>query len=104
TQRRLAARVLRAWGRLVAALGRRVEPAVRMDPRAFRVEGADGEAGHPGVALDRRRARTQRRNRPGSESARPVLLGTRTEQPDARNRDGGGDEEARLARRHRSLP
>ena len=66
-------------------------------------EGHDGEARHDGVALDRRRAREERPHRPGPEPARARLLGPRAQQPDARQGDGRGDEEARSPGRHRSL-
>ena len=55
----LAAGVVEA---LRGGLGRRL----RMDQEAVRLAGDDGKAGHDGVALDRRRAREERPDRPGS--------------------------------------
>ena len=89
--------------RLVEALRRGVGRRLRVDQEAVRVAGDDGKARHDGVALDRRRAREERADRPGQQPARAGLLGPRAEQPDARQGNGRGDEEARPAGRHRSV-
>jgi formate dehydrogenase major subunit len=68
-----------SWKHFAEGLGRRL----RVDQEAVRPR-HDGQAGHDGVALDRRRAREERADRPGLESARPVLLGSRAELADAR--------------------
>ena len=54
---------------------------------SFALAGDDGQARHDGVALDRRRAREERADRPGPQPARPVLLGPCAELADARPRD-----------------
>ena len=59
---------------------------LRVDQEAVRAR-HDGQARHDGVALDRRRAREERADRPGLEPARPDLLGPRAELADARPRD-----------------
>ena len=66
-------------------------------------EGMMEKPGHDGVAVDRRRAREERPDRPGPEPARARVLGPCAEQPDARQGHGRGDEEARPARRHRPV-
>ena len=63
----------------------------------------DDQARHDGVALDRRRAREERADRPGLEPARPVLLGPCAELADARPRDEAGDGQARPAGRGRPV-
>ncbi len=100
---RFAAGLLRPGGRLVAALRRGVGRRLRVAQEAVRRR-HDGKARHDGVALDRRRAGEERPDRPGPEPARARVLGPRAEQPDARQGDGRGDEEARPARRHRPVP
>ena len=102
-QSRFAARLLRRRDRLVEALRDGVGRRLRLDPEAVRVAGDDGKAGHDRVALDRRRAREERADRPGQQPARAGVLGARTEQPDTRQGNGRGDEKARRARRHRSV-
>ena len=98
----LAAGLLRRRGGRVEALRRGLGRGLRMDQEAVRRR-HDGEARHDGVALDRRRPREERPHRPGSEPARARLLGTCAEQPDARQGNGRGDEEARPPGRHRPL-
>ena len=88
-----------SWKHFADRVGRRL----RVDQEAVRVAGDDGKAGHDGVALDRRRAREERADRPGQQPARAGVLGPRAEQPDARQGNGRGDEKARHARRHRSV-
>ena len=100
---RFAAGLLRARDRIVEALGGGVGRRLRVPQEAVRVAGDDGEVGDDGVALDRRHPREERADRPGLEPARDGVLGTRAEQPDARQGDGRGDEEARPAGRHRSV-
>ncbi len=102
-QSRLAARLLRRRRGLVEALRRGVGRRLRLDQGPVRVAGDDGKARHDGVALDRRRAGEERADRPGQQPARADLLGPRAEQPDARQGDGRGDEEARRARRRRPV-
>jgi formate dehydrogenase major subunit len=60
--------------------------------------------GITGVALDRCRAREEREPGPGSESAGGRLLGPRAEQPEPRQGNGRGDEEARPAGGGRPVP
>ena len=100
-----AARLLRSsaagsWKHWSHGVGRRL----RVDRRSSLLSPAyDGEAGHHGVALDRRRAREERPDRPGPEPAGGGVLGACAEQPDARQGNGRGDEEARSAGGGRSL-
>ena len=72
--------------RLVGALGAGLERRPRLAEEAVRLRGDDGQARHDGVALDRRRAREERRHRPGPEPAHDLLLGPRAELADARPR------------------
>src|SRR4029078_8377666 len=85
---RLASLLLRSLRRGVEALRRGLGPRLRVDQEAIRAR-HDDQARHDGVALDRRRAREERADRPGLEPARPDLLGPRAELADARL----GDEE-----------
>ena len=87
-----------AWKHYASGVGRRL----RVDQEAVRRR-HDGKAGHDGLALDRRRAAAERRDRPGPEPSRHGVLGPRAEQPDARRRDAGGDAGARPARRDRPV-
>ena len=102
TQSRLASRVLRPGGRLVEALGGGVGRGLRVDQEAVRRR-HDGKKRHDRVAMDRRRAREERPDRPGPEPARAGVLGPRAEQPDARAGNARGDEKARYAGRHRPV-
>ena len=99
---RLAAGLLRRRRRLLEALRGGVGRRLRVDQEAVRRR-HDGKAGHDGLALDRRRAAAERRDRPGPEPPRHGVLGPRAEQPDARRRDAGGDARARPSRRDRSV-
>ena len=56
--------------RLVEALRQGLGRRLRVDQEAVRLAGDDGKARHDGVALDRRRAREERADRPGHEPAR----------------------------------
>ncbi len=88
-----------SWRHFAGGVGRGLRVAQEAVRRRH-----DGKARHDGVALDRRRPREERPDRPGPEPARAGVLGPRAEQPDARQGNGRGDEEARSARRHRSVP
>ena len=99
----LAAGLLRGCDRCMEALRGGLGRRLRVDQEAVRIAGDDGEAGHYGIALDRRRAREKREPRPGFQSARGRLLGPCAEQPDARRRNDRGDEEARSAGGDRSV-
>ena len=65
--------------------------------------GDDEQARHHGLALDRRRAREERADRPGPEPARADLLGPCAQLADARPGDEAGDGQARPAGRDRSV-
>jgi hypothetical protein len=99
---RLAARLLRHRRRLVQALRQAPGGRLRVDQEAVRA-GHDGKVGHHGVALDRRRAREERTDRPGPERQGHDLLGPRAELADPRPRDEKGDGQARSAGRDRSV-
>ena len=88
-----------AFKHFADGLGRRL----RVDQEAVRAR-HDEQAGHDGVALDRRRAREERADRPGQQPARHVLLGPRAQLADARPRDEARDGQARPAGRDRSVP
>ena len=99
---RLAARLLRPGRGLLEALRQGLGRRLRVDQEAVRAR-HDGQARHDGVALDRRRAREERADRPGLEPARPDLLGPCAELADPRPRDEDGDGQARPDGRHRSV-
>ena len=60
--------------RLVEAFRRGLGRRLRVDQEAVRVAGDDGKAGHDGVALDRRRAREERADRPGHRTCARVVF------------------------------
>ena len=80
-QPRLAARLLRPGRRRVQALRHRLGRRLRVDQEAVRAR-HDEQAGHDGVALDRRRDGEERADRPGQQPARHVLLGPRAQLAD----------------------
>ena len=102
-QSRLAARLLRPGRRRVQALRHGVGRRLRLDQEAIRAR-HDEQAGHDGVALDRRRAREERADRPGQQPARHVLLGSCAQLAVARTRDEARDGQARSAGGDRSVP
>ena len=67
--------LLRPRRRRVEALRDGLGRRLRVDQEAVRLAGDDGKAGHDGVALDRRRAREERPDRPGLEPARAWCSG-----------------------------
>ncbi len=103
-QPRLAARLLRPGRGRLEALVQGVGRGLRVDEGPLRLQGDDGEARHDGVALDRRRAREERADRPGQQPARGRLLGPRAELADARPGDEDGDGEGRPDGDHRPVP
>ena len=70
--------------------------------RALPDKDADGEGGHTGLALARRRARGQGEHRPARRPPGDGLLGPCAQLADARAGPEEGHGEARPARRHRS--
>ena len=100
---RFAARLLRRRDGLVEALRGGLGRRLRMAEGAVRHPDDDGKTGHHGLALDRRGAREKRAHRSGLEPARRRLLGPCAEQPEPRQGNAGGDEEARSSRRRRSV-
>ena len=89
--------------RLLEALRDGVGRRLRVDQEAVRAPGMMEKPGHDGVALDRRRDGEERADRPGHQPARDGVLGPCAEQPDARQGDERGDEEARHAGGDRSV-
>ena len=72
------------------------------DQGPLRQPEADGEQGHPGVALDRRRAREKEEHRPAQQHPRDGVLGPCGQFADPSARDEEGDGEARPHGRGRS--
>jgi formate dehydrogenase major subunit len=72
--------------------------------KQLRVAGDDDQAGHHGVALDRRRAGEERPDRPGLQPARHLLLGPCAQLADARPGDEARHGQAGSAGRGRPLP
>ncbi len=87
------ARLLRPGHRLVEALGARLGPRLQLDPGPLRHQEADGVGRHPGLALDRRRARRQEEHRPAQQHPGDGVLGPRGQfaDPPARNEEGDGE-------------
>jgi formate dehydrogenase major subunit len=83
-----------------ANLGRRL----RLDQGPLRIARDDDQARHHGVALDRRRAREERADRPGLEPARRLLLGPCAQLADPRPRDEAGHGQAGPAGGGRPVP
>ena len=82
---RFAARLLRIGHGFLEVLGRRLGRRLRVDQEAVRRR-HDGKAGHHGVAVDRRRHVSERRDRPGSRTCARWCTGAmrRTARPAAR--------------------
>ncbi|VWX57842.1 hypothetical protein VARIO8X_120421 [Burkholderiales bacterium 8X] len=90
-----AAGLLRPGGRFVAAFRECVGRRLRLDQGPLRIARDDDQARHHGLALDRRRAREERDDRPGQQPARGGVLGPRAQLADPRHRDEAGDGQAR---------
>ena len=98
-----AAGLLRPRGGLVEALGRRCGASTTSGSRSSTPTGMMEK---PGMTVSRWIDGVLEKNdadRPGPEPARDGVLGPCAEQPDARQGDGRGDEEARPHGRHRSV-
>ena len=113
----LAAGLLRPEGGVVEALGPGLGRRVRLSARPFREQGADGDQGHSGVPLDRRRAggegehlaagqgqgRQQDPDPAAGQHQGHGVLGPCPELADPRTGNESGDGEARSSRRDRSV-